>query len=180
MLPVLVAACLIVLLGAGCHSSKRNDAPNAEYVEKFGEYVVLLKQNFATIREEFKAGNRAEEDYIEALERYDLGRLALQRLKTGRDAESTFVDVLIQVEMAERTLAKANRDFQHGTIPPSDVLECRLTLIEAELELFEALKGVEPGAVQTAVEIIKGQSDEGLSDAQIAELVELEPAPRGR
>ncbi len=181
MCSVFAAVCLVALLGGGCcNGSRQENAPGAEYVEKFGEYVTVLKQNHGAIREEFKAGNRDEEDYIEAQERYDLARLALQRLKTGRGTEEAFADYLVRVEMAERMLAKANRDFQHGTIPPSEVLECKLALIEAELELFDALKGVEPGAVQAAVEIIKSQSDEGLSDAQIAELVELEPAPRGR
>ncbi len=156
------------------------DTSDSAYMDDFEEKIALLKHSVDFYEDQVKHGKAGQDKVEDTRLEYDKTRLALQRLKTGRRTFPTFVDSLMQRQTERLHLARMTARAELGVAAKTEVNECRLDLLDTELRLQMQTRRVSAETLQKVEELLRSQPDKGLTEAQVAELVELEPAPRGR
>ncbi len=178
------ASVLALIFSMGSFAPAKPPSPvpasGSTQIDDYEEKIALLKSicDFYSAKE--KHGQPDQDRLQETRLEYDKTRLALQRLKTGRRAFPTFVDSLMQRQAERLLLAQATVRAKHGTATNTEVNEYRLELLDTELRLQAQTRRVNAETLQKAETLLRSQPDNGLTDTQVTELVELEPAPRGR
>ncbi len=154
--------------------------PAPEYIAIVEERGTVLKAQFENVKAAFNMGTIVLDEYFNARLAHDEGRLALQRLKAGRRANTTFIDTLVRIAVFQKNmeLAKARYDNAGSTI--EDYNNARLKLLDEKLRLHEQTRRVGAETIKKAEDILKDYIAKDLTDEQITELVGLEPTRGGR
>ena len=145
-------------------------APSPEYLQKYEQYVNLWKQLYPMLEEKCKTGAISNFELIRARVRRDVAQLKLMQLKGGRRPSVPFSEAYLTVKGEASALAEADLMYKAGMLPLDEVFKLQLQLAEAEFQLQEAERFLDPQRVAEAKEAVKTYPAL-LTDAQMEKIM---------
>lgn len=164
--------------GPGGGRGMRVFAPSPEYLQKYEQYVNLWKQLYPMLEEKCKTGAISNFELIRARVRRDVAQLKLMQLKGGRRPSVPFSEAYLTVKGEASALTEADLMYKAGMLPLDEVFKLQLQLAEAEFQLQEAERFLDPQRVAEAKEAVKTYPAP-LTDAQMEKLLAAEQRSRG-